>query len=141
MTVVTRRHTVNMTDVDLVQVNYARFFVWMDDAYDAILRDLHNPLSRIVADGFATPVVDARCEYRRPVSLDDEFHVRSAIVSTGQTSYVVAHRFEDFLGTFAIGKATHVWIRTDPAQRAEPLPHWVRDAVEAEFLNDIEGRS
>jgi acyl-CoA thioester hydrolase len=138
MTVVTRTHTVNMTDVDLVQVNFSRFFLWMDDGYDALQRELGHPLSQVIRDGFATPVVDARCEYRRPVGLDDDFQVRSAVISTGRTSFVVGHLFEDSRGVFAIGKCTHVWVRTEPRQQAEPVPLWLTAGIERDLLDVAE---
>jgi acyl-CoA thioester hydrolase len=134
MTAVTRQHSINMTDVDLVQVNFSRFFVWMDDGYNALLRELGHPLSEIIAGGFATPLVEARCEYRRPVGLDDQFQVLTAVVAVGRTSYVVAHIFEDAKGVFAVGRATHVWIGTHPSQAAQPVPTWIADAIAPEIL-------
>jgi len=136
VTVVTRSHTVNMTDVDLVQVNFSRFFPWMDDAYNALLRELAHPLSGIIQAGFATPVVDARCSYQRPVGLDQEFVVRSAVVGHGRSSYTVAHRFEDDRGIFALGSTKHVWIATRPTQSPAPVPEWISGAVVWGFMEE-----
>jgi YbgC/YbaW family acyl-CoA thioester hydrolase len=135
---VVSKHIVNMTDVDLVQINFTRFFLWMDGGYNSLLRESGNPLSEIVASEHATPVVDARCEYRRPISLDDQFQVRSAIVKIGRSSYVVAHRFEDDDGVFAIGRTTHVWIRLQPSQAPEDVPPWLSDMLNVHFLDDLE---
>jgi YbgC/YbaW family acyl-CoA thioester hydrolase len=132
-----RTFNVNMTDVDLVQVNFARFFVWMDDGYDALLRELGHPLSGILASGFGTPVVDARCEYRRPVTLDDEFTLRSAVVSHGRSSYVVGHRFEDERGVFAVGRCVHVWLKLGEGGSATPVPAWLTNGLEPAFLDEV----
>jgi 4-hydroxybenzoyl-CoA thioesterase len=139
VTTVLVRRTINMTDVDLVQVNYSRFFLWMDEAYMALLRACGHPLSGIIGAGFATPVVAAECDYRRPVTLDDEFTVTAAISRVGRTSYVVSHRFEDESGTFALGRTTHVWISTQPSHRAVPVPEWIRAALEADS-GEVSGR-
>lgn len=130
MTTTCRTHHVNMTDVDMVQVNFSRFFLWMDDAYDSLLRQLGHPLSSIIADGFATPVVDARCSYLRPVALDDQFTVKSGVIAVGNTSYTVAHQFSTVEGVFAIGRVTHVWITTDGVQTPVTAPEWVRESVD-----------
>ena len=71
----TTHHRVLMTDVDLVQVNYTRMFVWMDHGFTQLLHDLEHPSSTLLRQGWSTPVVDAHCSYVRPVTLDDEFNV------------------------------------------------------------------
>jgi 4-hydroxybenzoyl-CoA thioesterase len=138
MTSVRRAHTVNVTDVDTVQVNFSRFFIWMDDGYGALQRELGHPQSQIFRDGFATPLVDARCEYRRPVGLDEDFRVTSAVVSTGRTSFTVGHLFEDSRGVFAVGRCVHVWVRTAPRHQAEPLPAWIRAGPEEGFFDTVD---
>jgi len=130
-------HAVNMTDVDLVQVNFARFFVWTDVGYNTLLREAGHPLSGVVHGGHATPVVDASCRYFSPVNLDDSFAVRTAVVSAGRTSFTVAHRFEIAGKVFALAKLTHVWIRAQPPQAPEPLPDWIRELVNPSFESDI----
>jgi hypothetical protein len=37
----TTRHRLLMTDVNLVQVNYTRLFVWMDHGFTQLLHDLN----------------------------------------------------------------------------------------------------
>jgi acyl-CoA thioester hydrolase len=121
-------HRVLMIDVDAVQVNFTRFFQWMDKGYSELLHRLGHPLSRILAEGAATPVVDARCNYRRPVGLDDAFTTTSWVSGVGTTSYTVTHRFDDAHGTFAVGECRHVWITTGGRQTPAPVPGWLRDA-------------
>ncbi|MEW1823134.1 thioesterase family protein [Arthrobacter sp. NPDC080031] len=118
-----------MIDVDLVQVNFSRFFAWMDEGFNGLLHEVGLPLSGIVADGFATPVVDARCSYLRPVGLDDTFTVHSWIGRTGTSSFEVKHRFSDQNGVFAEGRCTHVWVELKTDQRAMPLPDQIKNAL------------
>ncbi|SDH12522.1 acyl-CoA thioester hydrolase, YbgC/YbaW family [Sinosporangium album] len=122
------RQRVAMTDVDLVQINFRAYFRWMDHAYMQILIDLGHPLSRLLEAGSATPAVDARCNYRRPVSLDDEVDVLSWISTVGTSSYEVTHAFTHRRDLVAIGSVKHVWIGLDDA-RPLPVPGWLRDAL------------
>lgn len=126
-----------MIDVDLVQVNFSRFFAWMDEGFNELLHELGLPLSGIVSDGFATPVVDARCSYIRPVSLDDRFTVHSWIARTGTSSFDVKHRFSDRDGVFAEGSCTHVWVRLMPEHQSVPLPQPIKVAL----LEDSDGHA
>ena len=127
--VATTRHRVLMTDVDLVQVNYTRMFVWMDHGFTQLLHQLAHPQSALLRDGRSTPVVDSHCNHLRPVTLDDEFHLVSQIIDVGRSSFLVGHDFIDGTGLFARGECRHVWIRTRPRQAAEPVPDWLRRAV------------
>jgi YbgC/YbaW family acyl-CoA thioester hydrolase len=135
--VTTLHHHVNMTDVDLVQINFARYLPWADQGFGAWLREAGHPLTTIIVNGFATPVVSVRCDYMRPLALDDAFWTRSAVTKVGRTSFVMTHRFEDENGLLALVRATHVWIRTQSTQTPEVAPQWLHDAVAAGFTDDV----
>ncbi len=42
----TTHHRVLMSDVDLVQVNYTRMFLWMDHGFTQLLQDLNTHSQR-----------------------------------------------------------------------------------------------
>jgi YbgC/YbaW family acyl-CoA thioester hydrolase len=125
----TTRHRVLMTDVDLVQVNYTRMFVWMDHGFTQLLHDLEHPSSLLLRQGWSTPVVDSHCNHLRPVTLDDEFTLVSQVIEVGRSSFVVGHDFIDATGLFARGECRHVWIRTHPKHTAVDVPDWLRQAL------------
>jgi acyl-CoA thioester hydrolase len=58
-------------------VYYANYFVWFEVARADLLRSLGWSYSEMEAEGLALPVVDARCEYRRPTRYDDEVEVKT----------------------------------------------------------------
>ncbi len=124
-------HVVAMVDVDLVQINFTAYFRWMDLGYDALLRQIGHPLSGILGAGFATPAVDARCRYVRPVGLDDCVETESWIARAARTSYVVGHRFHNRGELVAEGQVTHVWITCGPPAAPASLPAWLREAGQA----------
>ena len=127
--ITTTRHRVLMTDVDLVQVNYTRMFVWMDHGFTQLLHDLEHPQSALLRQGWSTPVVDSHCNHLRPVTLDDGFDLVSQVIEVGRSSFVVGHDFIDATGLFARGECRHVWIRTHPQHTAVPVPDWLRRAL------------
>jgi len=118
-----------MSDVDLVQVHYARMYLWMDHGFNQLLHDLDHPLSTLLRQGWATPVVDSHCNHLRPVTLDDEFTLVTQVIDVGRSSFVVGHDFVDATGRFARGECRHVWIRTHPQHAALEVPDWLRQAM------------
>jgi acyl-CoA thioester hydrolase len=122
------RHRVGMADVDLVQVFFARMFTWMDIGFTELMDVLGHPSSALLRSGWSTPVVDAHCNYRRPVTLDDRFELHSRVIEARGSSFLVGHDFLDEQGLFARGECRHVWIATEPWHQATPLPAWLRDA-------------
>lgn len=118
----TTNHQVLMTDVDLVQINYTRKFVWMDHGFTQLLHDLKHPSSMLLRRGWSTPVVDARCSYLRPVTLDDESSLVSQVIEVRRSSFVVGNDFVDVAGPFARGQYRHVWIRTHLHHSAVTAP-------------------
>jgi len=120
-----------MIDVDLVQINFSTYFRWMDLGYHELLRSLGHPLSEILAGGHATPVVDARCSYHQPVTLDDVVNATASIEAVGRTSYSVVHHFRHDGTTVATAHVTHVWIAPGPPPASQPLPDWIREAAVA----------
>ena len=125
----TTHHRVLMSDVDLVQVNYTRMFLWMDHGFTQLLQDLEHPLSTLLQQGWATPVVDSHCNHLRPVTFEDEFDLVTRVIEVGRSSFVVGHDFIDATGLFARGECRHVWIRTHPHHTAVEVPDWLRQAL------------
>jgi acyl-CoA thioesterase FadM len=89
---------------------------------------LEHPSSALLRSGRSTPVVDAHCSYRRPVTLDDRFELHSRVIEARRSSFLIGHDFVDAQGLFARGECRHVWITTEPRHRATSLPAWLRDA-------------
>ena len=58
-------------------VYYANYFVWFEVARTDLLRSLGWSYREMEAGGVQLPVIDARCEYRRPARYDDEIEIRT----------------------------------------------------------------
>jgi acyl-CoA thioester hydrolase len=58
-------------------VYYANYFVWFEVARADLLRTLGWNYREMEDSGVLLPVIDARCEFRRPARYDDEVDVRT----------------------------------------------------------------
>ena len=59
-------------------VYYANYLVWFEVARADLLRSRGWNYRAMEAEGVFLPVIEARCEYRRPARYDDEIQVRTA---------------------------------------------------------------
>jgi acyl-CoA thioester hydrolase len=58
-------------------VYYANYFVWFEVARADLLRSLGWSYREMEQAGVALPVIEAHCEYHRPVQYDDLLDVRA----------------------------------------------------------------
>ena len=109
-------------------VYYANYFVWFEVARADLLRTLGWTYREMEDGGVHLPVIDARCEYRRPARYDDQVEVRT----TGSVTSPVRMEFayEVFLAghpdAVAIGRTVHA--ATDRNGRPCRLPARIRVA-------------
>jgi acyl-CoA thioester hydrolase len=69
---------VRYADTDqMAVVYYANYFVWFEVARTDLLRTLGWTYREMEEAGVHLPVIEARCEYRRPARYDDEIEVRT----------------------------------------------------------------
>jgi acyl-CoA thioester hydrolase len=58
-------------------VYYANYLVWFEVGRTDLLRERGWSYREMEGEGFALPVVEAVCEYRRPAMYDDELEVQT----------------------------------------------------------------
>jgi acyl-CoA thioester hydrolase len=71
-------------------VYYANFFVWFEVGRTDLLRGAGSSYRDLEGQGYSLPVMEARCEYRRPARYDDELDIRT----TGTLLSPVRVRFD-----------------------------------------------
>jgi acyl-CoA thioester hydrolase len=59
-------------------VYYANYFVWFEVGRTDLLRESGWTYHEMEIDGFALPVIEARCSYRESAKYDDEIEVRTS---------------------------------------------------------------
>jgi acyl-CoA thioester hydrolase len=103
-------------------VYYANYFVWFEVARTDLLRALGWSYREMEHAGVSLPVIDARCEYKRPARYDDEIEVRT----TGRMLSPIRMQFDyevvrvDDGSVAACGHTIHAAL--DPAGRPCRLP-------------------
>lgn len=129
MTVAVTFRRVSMGDVDQVMAFYGRYFSWMDDGLCELLRILGHPLSDVLMTGHGMPVVHTLCRYHRPVSLDSNVRIETAVVATRRTSLDIGHVMTVDGAVVGQGRTTHVWVARASELLPQPVPEWLRDVV------------
>ena len=72
------RVRVRYADTDQMGVAYyANYFIWFEVGRTDLLRSTGWSYQAMERDGWSLPVIEARCEYRRPARYDDELEVRT----------------------------------------------------------------
>jgi acyl-CoA thioester hydrolase len=103
-------------------VYYANYLVWFEVGRTDLLRERGWSYREMEADGFALPVVEASCQYRRPARYDDELEIRT----TGALLSAVRVRFDyqvvraADVATLAEGFTVHASLDRDGRPRRLP---------------------
>lgn len=109
---------------------YANYLVWFEVGRTEWLRQLGWTYREMEAEGLFLPVVEARCEYRRPARYDDELEVRTrgSVVSGARVrfEYEVVRTSDKML--VAAGETIHAVLNGDGRPRR--LPERVRSLFE-----------
>ena len=110
-------------------VYYSNYFVWFEVGRCELLRSLGRSYRNLETAGFMLPVIEARCDYRRPARYDDELTIRTtanlASLARLEFTYEV-HRPFDGVVT-ATGRTVHAAVgRSGKPTR---LPDEIRDLL------------
>ena len=108
-------------------VYYAHYFVWFEVARAELLRTLGWTYRAMEDAGVLLPVIDARCDYRRPARYDDEIEVRTQgrLVSPVRMEFIYDVHVRDG-AEIARGRTVHAATRRDG--RPCRLPERIREA-------------
>ena len=109
-------------------VYYANYFVWFEVARADLLRTLGWTYRDMEQAGVSLPVIEARCEYRRPARYDDELEVRTEgrVISPIRMEFTYEIRRLGDESVTASGRTVHAAL--DPEGRPCRLPERIREA-------------
>ena len=110
-------------------VYYANFFVWFEIGRGELLRSLGHAYRDLEATGLLLPVIEARCEYRRPAHYDDDLTVvtHGCLLSPARVRFEYeVQRVADAVVT-AVGSTVHAAVNRDG--RPTRLPAAVREVL------------
>jgi acyl-CoA thioester hydrolase len=122
-----------MRDVDHANIYYSAYYEWMDRSFSEFLHRAGHSLREVFASGLGIPIVESRCSYLAPVSLDDLIRIRMWISKLGRTSFVMTYDFTRVGDGVRVarGWVTHVWVKR-PEMQPVPVPDWFRRRAPAE---------
>ena len=113
-------------------VYYANYLVWFEVGRTEWLRESGWSYREMEREGISLPVVEARCEYRKPARYDDEIEIRTRPVMLTPVrvrfDYVAVRRGDT--EPAAIGHTVHAAV--DPNGRPCRLPARVVEALHPE---------
>jgi YbgC/YbaW family acyl-CoA thioester hydrolase len=152
----TDRFLVTMADVDAAGIIYfASPLRWAEKLYTHWIHGLGHPHRQLFSEGIATPAVNVTVDYRSHLSLDDEIQLDLTAARIGTTSFTL--RLEVFVkqyggpvtprprdGPAAVEvRTTHVFSHyahpsydSDARTVKQPLPEWLRSALEAGYREE-----
>jgi len=109
-------------------VYYANYLVWFEVARADLLRSLGWTYREMELDGVSLPVIEAHCDYHRPVRYDDEIEVRTEgrVLSPIRMEfhYHVIRKHDEVVS--ATGRTVHAAL--DRSGKPCRLPQRVREA-------------
>jgi acyl-CoA thioester hydrolase len=105
-------------------VYYANYLVWFEVGRTDLLRERGVTYREMEEGGFALPVVEVSCEYRRPARYDDEIEVRTRgeLLSPVRVRFEYSVRRVADADTLAEGHTVHASLDRDGKPRKLP-PH------------------
>jgi acyl-CoA thioester hydrolase len=108
-------------------VYYANYFVWFEVGRTDLLRAAGWSYREMENEGFALPVIEARCQYRRPAKYDDELdvHTTAALRSPVRLEFEYEVVRPSDAAVIATGRTVHASLNS--SGRPHRLPPRIRE--------------
>jgi acyl-CoA thioester hydrolase len=106
-------------------VHHSRYLPMMEEARVAYLRHIGHPYSAIRAEGIEMNVLEAWCQYRRPLEFDEVVDVHVNLASVERASFQMGYLLTVAGEIRASGVTAHGAVTPDG--RPTRLPAWLRD--------------
>ncbi len=122
----THRLRVRFAETDAMAiVHHSRYLPMMEEARVAFLRHVGHPYSQLRATGVDMNVLEAWCQYRRPLEFDDVVDVHVDLARVDRASFQMAYLLTVDGDVRATGVTAHGAVTADG--RPTRLPEWLRE--------------
>ena len=111
-------------------VYYANYLVWFEVGRTDLLRERGWSYREMEGEGFALPVVEAVCEYRRPALYDDELEVQTTGVLLSPVRVRFNYRVVRPADAATVAEGHTVHASLDRSGKPTRLPARARQAFE-----------
>jgi len=111
-------------------VFYGTYFTYLDEAFNAYLREIEYRYDRMHAEGWTTHVAHADLDYHAAARFEQVIESRLAVVEIDETSLTAAFeaRKADVGDLVASGSVVHVAVDYETGEAVD-VPETFRDAV------------
>ena len=106
-------------------VHHSRYLPMLEEARVAYLRHIGHPYAEIRAEGVDMSVLEAWCQYRRPLRFDDVVDVHVVVAAVERASFQMSYLLTVHGEVHATGVTAHGCVTSDG--RPTRLPAWLRD--------------
>jgi acyl-CoA thioester hydrolase len=106
-------------------VHHSRYLPMLEEARVAYLRHIGHPYPSIRAEGVDMNVLEAWCQYRKPLEFDEVVDVHVTLASVERASFQMAYLLTVEADARATGVTAHGCVTPDG--RPTRLPAWLRE--------------
>ena len=106
-------------------VHHSRYLPMLEEARVAYLRHIGHPYAEIRAEGIEMNVLEAWCQYRKPLEFDDVVDVHVDLASVERASFQMGYLLTVDGEVRATGVTAHGAVT--PEGRPVRLPAWLRE--------------
>ncbi|MED4601195.1 thioesterase family protein [Paenibacillus validus] len=111
-------------------VYYPNFYKWMDQAFHEMFAAIGFPTRKQQNESLGTPLVEAHCQFRRPLNFDDWVKVVSVVSEVKNKVFKIEHTFYLGENLVAEGYEIRAWVSLNGGKlKAEPIPEELRQRL------------
>lgn len=113
-------------------VFYPNYFRWFDQATHELLAQLGYPVTRMIEDGYAVPIIEARGRFLTSLAYDDDLLITTRVGEVRTRAFRLDHTVRRGPETVCEGYEVRMWVRLEKG-RLEPerVPDDLRDVLRA----------
>lgn len=116
---------------------YPNYYRWFDWATHELVRHAGYPVTAMLADGHAIPLVETGAKFSVPLVFDDELTIRSRVSEVRIRSFRVDHTICRGDETACVGYEARIWVRLGPGGDIRPEP--LTESMRRQLLGKLSG--
>jgi acyl-CoA thioester hydrolase len=100
-------------------VFYPNYFRWFDQASHDLLGHLGYPVSRMIEQGYAVPIIEARGRFLASLAYDDDLLITTRVAEVRTRAFRLDHTVTRSSEVVCEGYEVRIWVRLGQ-ERLEP---------------------
>lgn len=126
------RHRVEWGETDAAAiVYYPNYFRWFDRGTHDLFAEIGYPISALLRQGNATPLVDAGARFRSALAFGDEVSIESRVTEVQTRTFRIEHTVRRGERVVCEGYEVRIWVRlaNDGSLVGERIPDDLRTVL------------